>query len=73
MQAGVGVVLIVGMAFLVTDREDQGLRLSFFALLLYLSVVNLLLFYYNQFSTIITAADPVRPAVGSAVLPPSIY
>ena len=55
MQAGVGVVLIVGAAFLVTGRENRGLQLSFFALLLYLSVVNLLLFYYNQFSTIITA------------------
>lgn len=55
MQGGVGVVLVAGAVFLVSGRENQGLRLSFFALLLYLSVVNLLLFYYNQFSTIITA------------------
>jgi len=40
---------------LVTGRERQGIRASYFALLVYLTMVNLLMFYYYQFSTIISA------------------
>ena len=55
LQGIVGILLVVGAALLVTDREQQGIRFSYLALLVYLTMVNLLLFYYNQFSTIISA------------------
>jgi hypothetical protein len=50
-----GVVLIASGVFLMRGRERQGLRGGYFSLLVYLTMVDLLLFYYYQFSTIITA------------------
>ncbi len=50
-----GLALIVGAILLAARRERLGISFSYFALLVYLTVVNLLLFYYNQFSTIISA------------------
>ena len=38
-----------------SGREEQGLRLLYFILLLFLTVVNLLEFYFEQFSTIVPA------------------
>lgn len=55
VQAVFGLVLIAGAVMLVTGRERQGIRVSYIALLVYLTMVNLLLFYYNQFSTIVSA------------------
>ncbi|MGW8251443.1 MAG: hypothetical protein ACWGO1_12430, partial [Anaerolineales bacterium] len=55
LQGLVGVLLVISTVLLLTNRERQGIRLSYFALLIYLTVVNLLLFYYNQFSTILAA------------------
>ena len=50
-----GLLLMAGAVLLVTGRERQGVRYSYFALLVYLTMVNLLMFYYYQFSTIISA------------------
>jgi hypothetical protein len=50
-----GMLLTAGAVLLVTGRERQGIRSSYFALLVYLTMVNLLMFYYYQFSTIISA------------------
>ena len=50
-----GLLLTAGAVLLVTGRERQGIRSSYFALLVYLTMVNLLMFYYYQFSTIISA------------------
>ena len=50
-----GLFLMTGAVLLVTGRERQALRSSYFALLVYLTMVNLLMFYYYQFSTIISA------------------
>ncbi len=55
VQAVFGLVLIAGAVMLVIGRERQGIRVSYIALLVYLTMVNLLLFYYNQFSTIVSA------------------
>ncbi len=55
MQGLVGVMLVIGAFYLFTGREWQGVRFSYFALLVYLTIVNLMLFYYNQFSTMIAA------------------
>jgi hypothetical protein len=55
MKAALGLVLLVGIGIFLVKREEQGLRLVFFVLLLFLAVVNLLEFYFEQFSTIVPA------------------
>lgn len=55
MQGLVGLMLVIGAGLLLTGREERGIRFSYTGLLIYLTIVNLLLFYYNQFSTIISA------------------
>ncbi len=49
-----GLAIILGAIYLIRGLE-KGVELSFFGLLVYLTMVDLLLFYYYQFSTIITA------------------
>lgn len=55
LKAGCGLALWVGIGLWLAKREEQGLRLIFFVLLLFLTVVNLLEFYFEQFSTIVPA------------------
>ena len=55
-KATLGLVLLVGIGLILSKREELGLRLVFFVLLLFLTVVNLLEFYFEQFSTIVPAA-----------------
>jgi hypothetical protein len=55
MKAALGLVLLVGIGIFLMQREEQGLRLVFFILLLFLAGVNLLEFYFEQFSTIVPA------------------
>jgi CHASE2 domain-containing sensor protein len=55
LKAALGLALLAGIGLSLTNREEQGLRLLFFVLLLFLSVVNLLEFYFEQFSTIVPA------------------
>jgi hypothetical protein len=56
VQLFTGIALIsAGLLLLTDDREGLGLRISFISLLIYLSIVNLFLFYYLQFSTILAA------------------
>jgi hypothetical protein len=50
-----GLALIFSAFMLISNRERIGLRISFIGLLIYLTIVNLFLFYYNQFSTILAA------------------
>ncbi|MCK4741168.1 MAG: hypothetical protein KAS80_02685 [Anaerolineales bacterium] len=51
----VGLLLITAILLLLVKREDVGLTLAAFGLLLSLVGVDLLVFYFRQFSTIITA------------------
>lgn len=51
----VGVMLIAGAILFFLGQERRGLRLNYFGLLLSLAVVNLLVFYFDQFSTILLA------------------
>lgn len=51
--AGLG--LILAAVFLLTRWERQGAQLAEGTLLLYLAGINLLVFYFEQFSTIVTA------------------
>ena len=50
----VGSLLLTSAGLLSTNRTQAGVRLAYMALLLSLTTVNLLLFYFEQFSTIMT-------------------
>ncbi len=49
----VGLMLIGGAGLLLTNRERAGLQFSYIALVLYLLTVNLLVLYFDQFTTIL--------------------
>lgn len=51
----VSLMLLVSAILLLTRQIRRGLSYSYYSLLLSLSVVNLLVFYFNQFSTIFPA------------------
>jgi hypothetical protein len=53
--AACGLALLAGIGIWLTRREEHAFRLIFFVLLLFLTVVNLLEFYFEQFSTIVPA------------------
>jgi hypothetical protein len=55
LKAACGLVLLIGVWLLTANREEQGLRFGYFGLLLTLTVVDLLRFYFNQFYTILPA------------------
>jgi hypothetical protein len=52
MQAGCGLVLLIGTLLLIINRDRRGTNISFIGLLLFLTMANLLEFYFDQFSTI---------------------
>ncbi len=52
LNAGCGLVLLIGTALLLLNRDTRGVRVSFIGLLLFLTMANLLEFYFDQFSTI---------------------
>jgi hypothetical protein len=52
----VGLILIGAASFLVFGKEKLGIRLAYYGLLLSLTITNLLVFFFEQFSTIITAS-----------------
>lgn len=55
LEAGIGLLLAVAALLLLLGREKLGAGLAYTALLLSLAVVNLLTFYFQQFSTMIAA------------------
>jgi hypothetical protein len=55
LKAALGLALLAGIGVFLAKREKQGLRLLYFVLLLFLTVVDLLEFYFEQFSTIVPA------------------
>jgi len=55
LELSVGLVLLVAAIMLGIHKDRQGIGLSYLGLLLSLTVINLLVFYFDQFSTIITA------------------
>ncbi len=56
MDGAVGLLLIAAAVFMLFRKESFGLRLAYYGLLVSLTITNLLVFYFEQFSTIITAA-----------------
>ncbi|MGD8603390.1 MAG: hypothetical protein PVF49_02340 [Anaerolineales bacterium] len=60
--AGLGLILAAGL--LLTRWERRGAQLAEGTLLLYLAGINLLVFYFEQFSTIITASIQFALLIG---------
>jgi hypothetical protein len=56
LEAAVGAIIVLAAVLLLAGSEPWGLALSYFGLLLTLAGVNLLTFYFEQFSTIIGAS-----------------
>ena len=56
MEGSVGLILILAAACILFGWERWGLNLGAVGLLLSLAGVNLLVFYFDQFSTVVTAA-----------------
>jgi hypothetical protein len=55
LQAGVGFVMIGAALLLALKKDHLGILWGYLSLLLSLTMVNLLMFYFDQFSTILTA------------------
>jgi hypothetical protein len=55
LEAAVGTLLVAGALLLVLRRDRMGIGSAYAGLLLSLTMVNLLVFYFEQFSTIVTA------------------
>ncbi len=55
LEAGVSLMLLTSAIMLLTKHERAGVSLAWAGLLLALTAVNLLVFYYDQFGTILTA------------------
>lgn len=55
LKAALGLALLVGIGLLLANKDEYGTRLLYFVLLLFLTVANLLEFYFDQFSTIVPA------------------
>ena len=55
LEGVVGLMLISAAIILAIGKDRIGIRLAYYSLLVALTVTNLLVFYFEQFSTIITA------------------
>lgn len=53
LQGMVGALLLGSAVFLLFGRDQRGIALGYFGLLLYLLTVNLLVLYFDQFTTIV--------------------
>lgn len=56
LEAAVGLLLVSGAILLWLGREQLGAGMGYLGLLIQLAIVNLLIFYIEQFSTIVTAS-----------------
>lgn len=56
LEAGVALLLIAAAAALLFSKDRLGSGLAYLGLLLSLTAVNLLVFYFEQFSTMIKAS-----------------
>jgi hypothetical protein len=56
MEGSMGVISFVSVFLLIIKKEKQALWLGIFDMIITLTVVNLLVFYFDQFSTIVFAA-----------------
>ncbi len=56
VKASCGLAMLIGAGLLAGNRDKLGIRLSYLGLLLWVTLVNLVEFYFDQFSTIVPAA-----------------
>ena len=64
LQASVGLLMVVGAILLLGGKDNLGASLAFLGLMLSLPTVNLFLFYFDQFSTIVTASTQFSLLLG---------
>jgi hypothetical protein len=55
LEGSVGFLLIISAIFLIIGADHRGINLSFISLLISLTVVDIFLFYFDQFSSILIA------------------
>jgi len=55
LKAACGLTIIVGAWLLIAGRNKPGIRISYLGLLIFITIVNLMEFYFDQFSTIVPA------------------
>lgn len=55
LQGAMGLILVVAAFLLLIKKDKRGIGLAYIALLVTITVVNILVFYYDQFSTIFSA------------------
>ena len=55
LQGAIGLMLLSAGVLLAIGKEKRGILLSYFGLLISLTTVDVLIFYFNQFSTIVIA------------------
>jgi hypothetical protein len=55
LEGAVGLLLIIATSLFLVGRERRGVGIGYLSLLLSITTVNLLIFFFDQFSTIITA------------------
>jgi len=55
LEGAIGILLLTACLLLLVGRERRAMMFSYFALLMSLTIVNLLTFFYEQFSTIVLA------------------
>jgi hypothetical protein len=64
LEAVVGLVLLAGAAALLLRREPAGVALGLLGLMLSLTIVDLMVFYFEQFSTILVAGVQFAVLIG---------
>ncbi len=64
LESGIGLVLLVSAFLLAIGRDRRAIDLSYACLILSLTIVNLLVFYFDQFSTIIYAIIQLLLLIG---------
>jgi len=67
LEVSVGVLLLTAAGLLAVKRNRQGATMGYVALLLSLTTVDVLLFYFEQFSTIITTTIQFLLLIGIVV------
>lgn len=65
MEGAVGLLLLLSAILLLVGRERRGIGLAYAGLLISLTAVNLLVFYFEQFSTIVPALIQFLLLVGA--------
>jgi hypothetical protein len=64
IESGIGLVLLAAAFMLAFGKDRRAIELSYASLILSLTVVNLLVFYFDQFSSIIYAAIELLLLIG---------